>query len=69
MLSLWSMQGVGEMWMEGEVIQGKRMNLSEEKGRGILTPALPKAKRKEVLEDSLAFIPDLLPKMKTTVCH
>ena len=55
--------------MEGEVIQGKRMNLSEEKGRGILTPALPKAKRKEVLEDSLAFIPDLLPKMKTTVCH
>ena len=24
-LRLWSMQGVGEMWMEGEVIQGERI--------------------------------------------
>ena len=45
------------------------MNLSEEKGRGTLIPALPEAKRKEVPEDTLAFIPDLLPKIKTTECH
>lgn len=34
------------------------MNLSEEKGRGTLIPALPEAKRKEVPGDTLAFIPE-----------